>query len=72
MQKESFHAVSDSMMKSGIVLLVWLIGWLSYQAVFSIATSVVASVYFISMIKINVVNKHYERSWVKYFKSWFK
>lgn len=28
--------------------------------------------YYGSMLKVNVVNKHYDGSWKKYFKSFFK
>jgi hypothetical protein len=40
--------------------------------IFAVFGSICISVYYISMLKRNVVNKDYQRSWVKYFKSWFK
>ncbi len=40
--------------------------------VFSIILSVFGTIYFISMLKMNVVNTLYEGSWVQFIKSWFK
>lgn len=37
----------------------------------STLVSVVILIYYLSILKINVVNPHYERSWIKYIKSWF-
>ena len=28
-------------------------------------------IYYGSMLKVNVINKHYSGSWIKYFKSFF-
>lgn len=61
--------MSDSMIKSGIVLLFWLI---TAPNIFSVITSLVAIVYFASMLKINVVDKNYEGKWMNFFKSWFQ
>lgn len=61
--------MSDSMIKSGIVLLFWLI---TAPNIFSVITSLVAIVYFASMLKINVVDKNYEGKWLNFFKSWFQ
>ena len=59
----------DSMFKSAFILLVWII---TAPSGFSIATSVIASVYFAAMLKINVVDKKYDGSWRKFIKSIFK
>lgn len=57
------------MIKSGIVLLFWIV---TAPNIFSVITSLVAIVYFASMLKINVVDKKYGGEWLNFFKSWLK
>lgn len=57
------------MIKSCIVLGVWII---TAPSAFSIITSIIASVYFAAMLKINVVDVKYGGSWIKFFKALFK
>lgn len=35
-------------------------------------STICISIYYISMLKINVVDVKYNGSWSKYFKSWFR
>ena len=63
--------MDDSMIKSATILALWVWASLSIQGVFSIITSIVATVYFASMLKIRVVNEKYDGSWRAFFKSWF-
>lgn len=39
---------------------------------FAVFGSICISVYYLSMLKSNVINKDYNRSWLAYFKSWFR
>lgn len=43
-----------------------------WQPVFGVLAGMAATLYHISMLKINVVNKGYEGSWKKYILSIFK
>lgn len=45
---------------------------LHWQPLFGIAASVAAILYYGSVLKMNVVDKVYDGSWKKYFKSFFK
>lgn len=38
----------------------------------SVISSIVVIVYFISMLKLNVVDKKYQGKWKAFFKAWFK
>jgi hypothetical protein len=58
--------MDGSMFKSAAVLGVWII---TVPSVFSIATSIVAMLYFGSMLKIKVIDKRYKGSWLRFFKS---
>lgn len=42
------------------------------QPIFGILASFIGAVYYLSVLKVNVVNKEYGRSWIKYIKSIFK
>lgn len=59
------------MIKSASVLALWVWASISWADAFSIAVSIIAGVYFASVLKVNVVDKKYGGSWVKYFRSWF-
>ena len=61
--------MQEAMIKSVFVLGIWF--W-SQPSFFSIITSIVASIYFLSMLKVNVIDKKYDRSWKNYIKSIFK
>ena len=61
--------IQDSMAKTIIVLGFWVI---TVPSIFSIITSLVAAVYFASMLKFNVVDKQYHGSWRLYLKSILK
>lgn len=39
---------------------------------FSIVLSTVGTIYFLSMIKLNIVDKKYGGSWKEFIKCWFK
>lgn len=54
---------------SEIIALTYLI---LAPSVFSIILSLCGTVYFLSMLKMNVINKEYQGSWIKFIKSWFK
>lgn len=41
-------------------------------SVFSIILSLCGTVYFLSMLKMNVVDTRYDGSWKKFIKSWYK
>lgn len=57
------------MIKSGGMLLLVLV---STPNIFSIIASIAAAVYFIAMLKMNVVDKKYNGSWSTFFKSVFR
>jgi len=61
--------VQDPIFKTGFVLAFWVVSVPNY---FSIITSVVAMVYFASMLKLNVVDKQYKGSWRLFFRSWLR
>ena len=50
-------------------LLSLFVVFISFGSLPGYIASVTASIYFISMLKVNVVNQYYEGSWSKYFKS---
>lgn len=43
-----------------------------WQPIFGIMASIAAMLYYLSMTKINVVDRKFNGSWKKYFKSIFK
>jgi hypothetical protein len=43
-----------------------------WQPVFGIVSACIASIYYLSVLKINVVDKKYNGSWKEYIKSIFK
>lgn len=45
---------------------------IAWAPVFAIITSACGACYYIAMLKSNVVNKEYNRSWKQFFKSIFK
>lgn len=53
------------------VFLIFLIGVLGDFWV-SFLLGLPAAVYFISMIKFNIVNRYFSGSWGSFFKSWYK
>lgn len=57
-----------TLLKSFIVLFAWV---LTVPMIFSTITSLIASLYFFSMIKNNMVDKNHNGSWRKYIKSLF-
>jgi hypothetical protein len=63
--------MTDSMIKSFAMLSIWLISVGLPQVFFSIMTSIIAFIYFGSMLKINVIDVKYSGSWILFFKSWF-
>ncbi len=69
---KSSSTMDDSLVKSMVVFTVWIAGITSPQAIFSMITSIVATIYFIAMLKINVVDKKYGGDWILFVKSWFK
>lgn len=52
-----------------LILGLWMV---LDPSIFSILTSLVASIYFLSMLKVNVIDKKYNGSWKQYFKSILK
>jgi hypothetical protein len=46
-----------------VLLAIWL------QPVAGVISALAATLYFLSMLKHNVINPHYDGSWKKYFKS---
>lgn len=50
-------------------LLSLFVVFISFGSLPGYVASVAASVYFISMLKVNVVNQYYDGSWGKYLKS---
>ena len=45
---------------------------ISGSNIFAVLGSICICVYYVSMLKQNVINKSYNRSWKQYFKAWFK
>jgi hypothetical protein len=44
---------------------------IQWQPLFGMVASAAAIIYYVSMTKINVVDKYHKGSWRKYFKSFF-
>lgn len=61
--------MEESMIKSGGMIALLLV---STPNLFSILASLAATIYFLSMLKVNVVDQKYNGSWGSYFKSIFK
>jgi hypothetical protein len=45
---------------------------ISGSSVLAAIGSICITVYYLSMLKKNVINIDFNRSWIKYFKAWFK
>ncbi len=53
-------------------LLSLFVVFISFGSLPGYIASVTASIYFISMLKVNIVNQYYGGSWTNYIKSIFK
>lgn len=51
----------------GLISLMLLVGNETLATLVGLTTLI----YYASMLKVNVIDKHYNRSWIKYFKSFF-
>jgi hypothetical protein len=60
------------MIKSITVAFVYLLTIQILPIVLSSISSLIVTVYFLTMLKINAVNPHYNGSWRLYFKSFLK
>lgn len=49
------------------VLVIFLT--IKWQPIFGVLTSIIACVFYIGMIKLNIVDKKFAGSWKEYFKS---
>ncbi|MBL87196.1 MAG: hypothetical protein CMO82_11120 [Winogradskyella sp.] len=60
------------MIKSISVAFIYLLTLPILPQFLSIVSSAVVIIYFLTMLKINAVNKFYNGSWRMFLKSWFK
>lgn len=51
----------------GLISLMLLLG----NEILATLVALTTLIYYGSMLKVNVINKHYSGSWIKYFKSFF-
>jgi hypothetical protein len=58
-------------MRLAIDFIIMIFLFMSASAFIASIGSICICVYYLSMLKINVVNKHYGKSWLKYLKSIF-
>lgn len=64
--------MNESMIKSISVAFIYVLTLPILPQFLSIISSGVVIIYFITMLKINAVNKYYHGSWRMFIKSWFK
>ena len=61
--------MTEQLKYTGVAFMAYVV---TVKDIWSIIASIVFIIYIISMLKVNVVNKQYQGSWIKYFKSWVK
>ncbi len=64
--------MKESMIKTTGAALIYFLTLPVLPQFMSLVSSFVVIVYFLTMLKINVVNKHFQGSWRLYLKSWVK
>lgn len=64
--------MKESMIKTTGAALIYALTLPALPHFLSVISSIVVIIYFVSMLKLNVVDKKYQGKWKAFFKAWFK